>query len=93
MKDLVSTELSSACFYRVENVSLCFTVLSGVSSMLQALVQLTDREVLAHRTFNQILLDRKDINKEIQVPRVPRGLARVPLKLLATSGADVLLKV
>ncbi|XP_048832420.1 podocin [Brienomyrus brachyistius] len=66
-KDLVSTELSSACYYRVENVSLCFTVLSGVSSMLQALVQLTDREVLAHRTFNQILLDRKDITKEIQV--------------------------
>ncbi|KAI1891900.1 hypothetical protein AGOR_G00148480 [Albula goreensis] len=66
-KDLVSTELSAVCYYRIENVSLCFTSLSGVPTVLQGLVQASDREVLARYTFTQILLDRKKIAQEIQV--------------------------
>ncbi|XP_035269352.1 podocin [Anguilla anguilla] len=66
-KDLVSTELSAVCYYRIENVSLCFTSLSGVSAVLQGLVQASDREVLARHTFTQILLERKKIAQEIQV--------------------------
>ncbi|XP_061093730.1 podocin [Conger conger] len=66
-KDLVSTELSAACYYRVENASLCFTSLSGVTAVLQGLVQACDREVLARHTFSQILLERKKIGQEIQV--------------------------
>ncbi|XP_036375374.1 podocin [Megalops cyprinoides] len=66
-KDLVSTELSAVCYYRIENVSLCFTSLSGVSTVLQGLVQASNREVLARHNFTQILLERKKIAQEIQV--------------------------
>ncbi|XP_035631913.1 podocin [Oncorhynchus keta] len=66
-KDLVSTELSAVCYYRIENVALCSTALSGVSAVLQALVQVADRDVLAHHDFTHILLDRKRIAQEIQV--------------------------
>ncbi|XP_041694486.2 podocin isoform X2 [Coregonus clupeaformis] len=66
-KDLVSTELSAVCYYRIENVALCSTALSGVSAVLQALVQVADRDVLAHHNFTHILLDRKRIAQEIQV--------------------------
>ncbi|KPP66765.1 podocin-like [Scleropages formosus] len=66
-KDLVTTELSAVCYYRMENVSLCFTALSGISNMLQGMFQVTERDVLAHYTFSQILLDRKEVTKEIQV--------------------------
>ncbi|KAJ7993230.1 hypothetical protein DPEC_G00270290 [Dallia pectoralis] len=66
-KDLVSTELSAVCYYRIENLARCYTSLSGVTMVLQALVQEADRGVLAHHNFTHILLERKRISQEIQV--------------------------
>ncbi|XP_030646964.1 podocin [Chanos chanos] len=66
-KDLVCTEVSAVCYYRIENVSLCYSSLARVPAVLQALVQVSVREVLAHHTFTQILLDRRKIAQEIQV--------------------------
>jgi len=66
-KDLVSTELGAVVYYRIENVVLCSTALSGLSTMLQAVAQVALRDVLAHHNFTQVLLDRKRISREIQV--------------------------
>ncbi|XP_019904356.1 podocin isoform X2 [Esox lucius] len=66
-KDLVSTEVSAVCYYRIENLARCCTALSMVIPVLQALVQEADRYVLAHHNFTHILLDRKRISQEIQV--------------------------
>ncbi|KAJ8395490.1 hypothetical protein AAFF_G00032240 [Aldrovandia affinis] len=66
-QDLVRTEMSAVCYYRVENVPLCLTSLSGVLAVLQGLAQAAGRDVLARHTFTQILLERKNIAHEIQV--------------------------
>lgn len=66
-KDLVCNEVSAVCYYRIENVSVCYSSLAAVPSVLQALAQISVREILAHHTFTDILLDRKPIAQEIQV--------------------------
>ncbi|XP_073699734.1 podocin-like [Garra rufa] len=66
-KDLVCTEVSAVCYYRIENVSVCYSSLAAIPDMLQALAQVSVREILAHHAFTDILLDRKRMAKEIQV--------------------------
>ncbi|XP_028856956.1 podocin isoform X1 [Denticeps clupeoides] len=66
-KDLVSVELSAVCYYRIENLSLCYGSLAKVPGVLQGLVQVSDREILAHHTFTEILTERKKIGHKIQV--------------------------
>lgn len=66
-KDLVCTEVSAACYYRIENVSVCYSSLAGVPDVLQTLAQISVREILAHHAFTDILLDRKRMAQEIQV--------------------------
>ncbi|XDV22469.1 hypothetical protein PO909_027356 [Leuciscus waleckii] len=66
-KDLVCTEVSAVCYYRIENVSMCYSSLAGVPDVLQALTQVSVREILAHHAFTDILLDRKQMAQEVQV--------------------------
>ncbi len=66
-KDLVCTEVSAVCYYRIENVSVCYSSLAGIPDVLQALTQVSVREILAHHAFTDILLDRKRMAQEIQV--------------------------
>ncbi|XP_026768729.3 podocin [Pangasianodon hypophthalmus] len=66
-KDLVCTEASAVCYYRIENVSVCYSSLAGVPAVLQALVQVSVREVLAHHTFTSILQNRSEVAHQIQV--------------------------
>ncbi|CAM4656893.1 unnamed protein product [Leuciscus chuanchicus] len=66
-KDLVCTEVSAVCYYRIENVSVCYSSLAGVPDVLQALTQVSVREILAHHAFTDILLDRKQMAQEVQV--------------------------
>ncbi|XP_056112496.1 podocin [Rhinichthys klamathensis goyatoka] len=66
-KDLVCTEVSAVCYYRIENVSVCYSSLAGVPDVLQALTQVSVREILAHHAFTDILLDRKRMAQEVQV--------------------------
>lgn len=73
-KDLVSTQLSAVCYYRIENLSLCYSSLAMVPSILEALMQVSDKEVLAHHTFTEILLDRKMIAQKIQVSLISMKL-------------------
>ncbi|KAI2650426.1 Podocin [Labeo rohita] len=66
-KDLVCTEVSAVCYYRIENVSVCYSSLAGIPDVLQALTQVSVREILAHHAFTDILMDRKRMAREIQV--------------------------
>ncbi|XP_051549315.1 podocin [Myxocyprinus asiaticus] len=66
-KDLVCTEMSAACYYRIENVSVYYSSLAAVPAVLQALAQVSVREILAHHAFTDILLDRKLMGQKIQV--------------------------
>ncbi|TSK53701.1 Podocin [Bagarius yarrelli] len=66
-KDLVCTEASAVCYYRIENVSVCYSSLAGVPAVLQALVQVSVREVLALHTFASILQNRGEVSHQIQV--------------------------
>ncbi|KAI4899058.1 hypothetical protein NFI96_009055 [Prochilodus magdalenae] len=66
-KDLVCTEVSAVCYYRIENVSVCYSSLAGVPAVLQALVQTSVREVLAHHTFTHVLQNRGNLSQDIQV--------------------------
>ncbi|MBN3326354.1 PODO protein, partial [Atractosteus spatula] len=66
-KDMVTMELSAVCYYRVENVSLCFTVVTGISNMVQVLVQTTVKDILAHHSLTHILIHRRSIAQEIKV--------------------------
>lgn len=75
-KDLVCTEVSAVCYYRIENVSVCYSSLAGVPDVLQALTQVSVREILAHHAFTDILLDRKRMAQEVQVPQQIRHLMR-----------------
>ncbi|KAM3876280.1 podocin-like [Diretmus argenteus] len=65
-KDLERPELSSVCYYRIENVALCSTALSSLTSVLQTVVQAVVRDVLAQHNFTHILLDRRRIGQQIQ---------------------------
>lgn len=66
-KDLVCTEATAVCYYRIENVSVCYSSLAGVPAVLQALVQVSVREVLALHTFTSILQNRSEVAHQIQV--------------------------
>ncbi|KAM6962491.1 podocin [Aplochiton taeniatus] len=66
-KDLVRTELSAVCYYRVENVAVCSTALVEMSTVLKSLVQMANRDIMAHHNFSDILLERRSIGREIQV--------------------------
>uniref|UniRef100_A0A667WDM2 Podocin n=1 Tax=Myripristis murdjan TaxID=586833 RepID=A0A667WDM2_9TELE len=65
-KDLLRPELSSVCYYRVENVALCSTAVSSLTSVLQTLVQAAARDVLAQHKFTHIQLDRRRLGQQIQ---------------------------
>ncbi|KAG8003142.1 Podocin [Nibea albiflora] len=65
-KDLVRPELSAVCFYQIENVALCSTALSSLTTVLQTLVQTVVRDILAQHTFSHILLHRRKIGQKIQ---------------------------
>ncbi|XP_072516861.1 podocin [Salminus brasiliensis] len=66
-QDLVCTEVSAVCYYRIENLSVCYSTLDEVPAVLQALVQVSVREVLAHHTFTHMLQNRSAMAQEIQV--------------------------
>ncbi|KAK1805755.1 hypothetical protein P4O66_002017 [Electrophorus voltai] len=66
-KDLVCTEVSAVCYYRIENACVCCSSVAGVTEELQALVQVSIREVLAHHSFTHILQNRSTLAQEIQV--------------------------
>lgn len=65
-KDLVRPELSAVCYYQIENVALCCTALSRLTTALQTLLQSAVRDVLAQHTFSHILLHRRKIGQKIQ---------------------------
>ncbi|XP_073332202.1 podocin [Pagrus major] len=65
-KDLVRPEMSAVCYYQIENVALCSTALSSLTTVLQALVQAVVRDILAQHTFSHILLHRSKIGQKIQ---------------------------
>ncbi|NXI94670.1 PODO protein, partial [Psophia crepitans] len=66
-KDMVTLEIDAICYYRLENASLLLTTLSSISSAIQLLVQTTTKRLLAHRTFSELLLEKKSISQEIKV--------------------------
>ncbi|CAI5635472.1 unnamed protein product [Oreochromis niloticus] len=65
-KDLVRPELSAVCYYQIENVALCSSAVSGLTAVLQSLVQAAVRDVLAQQTFSHVLLHRRKIGEQIQ---------------------------
>ncbi|KAK2835311.1 hypothetical protein Q5P01_015795 [Channa striata] len=65
-KDLVRPELSAVCYYQIENVALCSSALSSLTTVLQTVVQAAVRDVLAQHTFSHILLQRRRIGQQIQ---------------------------
>uniref|UniRef100_A0A8D0LCC9 Podocin n=1 Tax=Sphenodon punctatus TaxID=8508 RepID=A0A8D0LCC9_SPHPU len=66
-KDMATLEIDAVCYYRMENASLLLTTLANLSSALQLLMQTTTKRLLAHRSFVEILLERKCIGQEIKV--------------------------
>ncbi|XP_056385358.1 podocin isoform X2 [Hyla sarda] len=66
-KDLVTLEVDAICYYRLENAALFLTSVNNVSSALQLLIQSTTKRLLAHRSFLDILLERKSIGEEVKV--------------------------
>uniref|UniRef100_A0A671NZA9 Band 7 domain-containing protein n=1 Tax=Sinocyclocheilus anshuiensis TaxID=1608454 RepID=A0A671NZA9_9TELE len=73
-KDLVCTEVSAVCYYRIENVSVCYSSLASVPDVLQALTQVSVREILAHHAFTNILLDRLETRQQIRLQNLPPEL-------------------
>uniref|UniRef100_A0A3B4WDJ8 Podocin n=1 Tax=Seriola lalandi dorsalis TaxID=1841481 RepID=A0A3B4WDJ8_SERLL len=65
-KDLVRPELGAVCYYQIENVALCSTALSSLTTVLQTLVQAAVRDVFAQHTFSHILLHRRRVGQQIQ---------------------------
>ncbi|XP_039984230.1 podocin [Xiphias gladius] len=65
-KDMVRPELSAVCYYQIENVALCSSALSSLTTVLQTLVQAAVRDVLAQHTLSHILLHRRRIGLQIQ---------------------------
>ncbi|XP_067388599.1 podocin isoform X2 [Emydura macquarii macquarii] len=66
-KDMVTMEIDAICYYRMENASLLLTTMANLSSAVQLLVQTTMKRLLAHRSFSEILLERKSIGQEMKV--------------------------
>ncbi|EMP34492.1 Podocin [Chelonia mydas] len=66
-KDMVTVEIDAVCYYRMENASLLLTSVANLSSAVQLLVQTTMKRLLAHRSFSEILLERKSIGQEMKV--------------------------
>ncbi|XP_051866691.1 podocin [Pristis pectinata] len=66
-KDMVTAEVNAFCYYRVENASLSLTSVTNTPDSLSLLVQTFIKQSLAHRKFNEILLERKSIGDEIKV--------------------------
>ncbi|XP_032082691.1 podocin [Thamnophis elegans] len=66
-KDMAVLELNTVCYYRMENVTLLMTSLANRSNAVQMLVQTITKRLLAHRTFIDILMERKNISQEIKV--------------------------
>uniref|UniRef100_A0A8C3SYN5 Podocin n=1 Tax=Chelydra serpentina TaxID=8475 RepID=A0A8C3SYN5_CHESE len=66
-KDMVTVEIDAVCYYRMENASLLLTSVANLSSAVQLLVQTTMKRLLAHRSFSEILLERKNIGQEMKV--------------------------
>uniref|UniRef100_A0A8C0GU76 Podocin n=1 Tax=Chelonoidis abingdonii TaxID=106734 RepID=A0A8C0GU76_CHEAB len=66
-KDMVTMEIDAVCYYRMENASLLLTSVANLSSTVQLLVQTTMKRLLAHRSFSEILLERKSIGQEMKV--------------------------
>uniref|UniRef100_A0A674JDK1 Band 7 domain-containing protein n=1 Tax=Terrapene triunguis TaxID=2587831 RepID=A0A674JDK1_9SAUR len=69
--NMVTMEIDAVCYYRMENASLLLTSVANLSSAVQLLVQTTMKRLLAHRSFSEILLERKSIGQEMKVS--PRG--------------------
>uniref|UniRef100_A0A8C6Y5P3 NPHS2 stomatin family member, podocin n=1 Tax=Naja naja TaxID=35670 RepID=A0A8C6Y5P3_NAJNA len=67
--DMAVLELNTVCYYRMENVTLLMTTLANRSNAVQVLVQTITKCLLAHRTFTDILMERKNISKEIKVSK------------------------
>ncbi|XP_042340152.1 podocin [Plectropomus leopardus] len=65
-KDLVRPELSAVCYYQIENVALCSTALSCLTTVLQTVVEAAVRDILAQHTFSHVLLHRRRIGLQIQ---------------------------
>ncbi|CAM5134409.1 unnamed protein product [Eretmochelys imbricata] len=66
-KDMVTVEIDAVCYYRMENASLLLTSVANLSSAVKLLVQTTMKRLLAHRSFSEILLERKSIGQEMKV--------------------------
>ncbi|KAG7513504.1 podocin-like [Solea senegalensis] len=65
-KDLVRPELSVVCYYQIENMALCSTALSSLTTVLQTVVQAAVRDVVAQHAFSHVLLQRRRIGQQIQ---------------------------
>ncbi|XP_034562982.1 podocin [Notolabrus celidotus] len=65
-KDLLRPELSAVCYYQIENVALCSSALSGLTTVLQTLVQAVVRDILAQHTLSHVLLHRRKTGEQIQ---------------------------
>ncbi|KAM8889024.1 podocin [Synchiropus picturatus] len=65
-KDMVSVELTAACYYKIENVALCSSSLAGLTLVLQNLVQTLARDIVAQHTVTDILQHRKSIGQQMQ---------------------------
>ncbi|KAJ1171908.1 hypothetical protein NDU88_003765 [Pleurodeles waltl] len=66
-KDLIVVEVDAICYYRIENASLLLTSVSNMTSALQLLAQTTTKHLLAHKSFTEILTERKNIAQEAKV--------------------------
>lgn len=62
-------EIDAVCSYRVENASLLLSSVAHVPKALPFLVQTTTKRLLAHRSFPEILLERKSIAHDVKVLR------------------------
>ncbi|XP_078515374.1 podocin [Lissotriton helveticus] len=66
-KDLIAVEVDAICYYRIENASLLLTSVSNMTSALQLLAQTTTKHLLAHKSFTEVLTERKSIAQEAKV--------------------------
>uniref|UniRef100_A0A7M4EF67 Podocin n=1 Tax=Crocodylus porosus TaxID=8502 RepID=A0A7M4EF67_CROPO len=90
-KDMVTLEIDAICFYRIENASLLLTTLVNISSTVQLLVQTTMKRLLAHRSFTELLLEKKSTGQEIKVKVFPHGggnHVRLPAELQQSLAAE-----
>lgn len=65
-KDLARVEVCAVCYYQIENVTLCSSALSSLTTVLPNLVQAVIRDILAQHTFSHILQHRRWIGRKIQ---------------------------